>query len=274
MSAPGSNQPVQRLPSSGLLDALRIQRRVIGALLMREVITRFGRRNLGVLWLVAEPMIFTLGVAAFWSYMGAGGKHGLPIVAFAITGYSSVLMWRNGVGHCLHALGANVNLLYHRVVRPLDVILTRSLLEQAGATGSFVVLSAFFVSLEMVKPPEDLGMVAAGWLLLAWFSTALGLLMGAMATWSPLVERIWHPFSYLLFPLSGAAFMVDWLPTGMQKAVLLLPMVHGVEMLREGYFGGYVNAHYDVGYAAVACLVITFFGMIFLRGATRRLGAE
>ena len=31
-----------------LLEALAIQRRVVGALLMREVITRYGRYNLGV----------------------------------------------------------------------------------------------------------------------------------------------------------------------------------------------------------------------------------
>ena len=62
---------------------------------------------------------------------------------------------------------------------------------------------------------------------------------------------LWHPAAYLLFPLSGAAFMVDWLPTGMQKFVLLLPMVHGMEMLREGYFGSAVATHYDVAYMAV-----------------------
>ena len=78
-----------------LLQCLGIQRRVLHALLMREIITRFGRENLGVLWLVAEPMLFTLGVATLWT--AAGLHHGspIPIVAFAVTGYSSVLMWRN-----------------------------------------------------------------------------------------------------------------------------------------------------------------------------------
>ena len=47
-----------------------IQRRVLHALLMREIITRFGRENLGVLWLVAEPMLFTLGVATLWTAAG------------------------------------------------------------------------------------------------------------------------------------------------------------------------------------------------------------
>src|SRR6266403_2804040 len=78
-----------------LLHSLGIQRRVLHALLMREIITRFGRENLGALWLVAEPMLFTLGVTTLWT--AAGLHHGspIPIVAFAVTGYSSVLMWRN-----------------------------------------------------------------------------------------------------------------------------------------------------------------------------------
>ena len=36
----------------------RIQIRVIWALVMREMITRFGREGLGVLWMMAEPAMF------------------------------------------------------------------------------------------------------------------------------------------------------------------------------------------------------------------------
>ena len=85
-------------PSLG--RSLVIQARVIRALLLRELITRFGRRNLGLLWLVVEPMLFTLGVAALWTAVGASQGSNLPIVAFAITGYSSGLVWRNTVTHC------------------------------------------------------------------------------------------------------------------------------------------------------------------------------
>ena len=53
-----------------LLHCLGIQRRVLHALLMREIITRFGREKLGVLWLVGEPMLFTLGVATMWTATG------------------------------------------------------------------------------------------------------------------------------------------------------------------------------------------------------------
>jgi capsular polysaccharide transport system permease protein len=109
-------------------QSLAIQRRVIWALLMREVITRFGRENIGVLWMVGEPMLFTLGVAALWTAAGMHHGSSLPIVAFAITGYSSVLMWRNTVGRCISGIQSNTGLLYHRNVRVIDVFVTRILL--------------------------------------------------------------------------------------------------------------------------------------------------
>jgi capsular polysaccharide transport system permease protein len=254
-----------------LLHSLRIQFRVLHALLMREIITRFGRENLGVLWLVAEPMLFTLGVTTLWT--AAGLHHGspIPIVAFAVTGYSSVLMWRNSASRSGGAIAQNKSLLFHRNVRVIDVILTRIALEIGGATGSFIVLSSLFIFVGWMPLPEDLLMVVCGWFMLAWFGASLALLIGAGTAYSEIVERLWHPASYLLFPLSGAGFMVEWLPVGMQKVVMLLPMVHGVEMLREGYFGNVVPTHYDVGYMASCCLVMSLAGLYLVRQAGRRV---
>ena len=254
-----------------LLHCLGIQRRVLHALLMREIITRFGRENLGVLWLVAEPMLFTLGVATLWT--AAGLHHGspIPIVAFAVTGYSSVLMWRNSANRSSGAIAQNKPLLFHRNVRVIDVLVTRIALEIGGATSSFIVLSALFIFVGWMPLPDDLLKVVCGWLMLAWFGASLALLIGAGTAFSDIVERLWHPAAYLLFPLSGAAFMVDWLPVSMQKAVLVLPMVHGVEMLREGYFGAVVPTHYDVGYMAMCCLGLSLAGLYVVHQANRRV---
>jgi capsular polysaccharide transport system permease protein len=254
-----------------LLRSLAIQRRVLHALMMREIITRFGRQNLGVLWLIGEPMIFTLGVTTLWA--AAGLHHGspIPIVAFAVTGYSSVLMWRNSASRAGSAIPQNKPLLYHRNVQIIDVLLTRTALEIGGATGSFIVLSVFFIYIGWMPMPVDLLEIFFAWFMLAWFGTSLALLIGAGSALSELVDRLWHPGAYLLFPLSGAAFMVDWLPTSMQRVMLLLPMVHGTEMLREGYFGNVVKTHYDVGYMAACCLLMSLGGLHLARRASMRL---
>ena len=256
-----------------LLRSLLVQMRVIRALLMREVITRFGRENLGVLWLIGEPALFTLGVSALWSAAGLSHGSGLPIVAFAITGYSSVLMWRNTASKCNSAIHQNFNLLYHRNVQVIDLFVTRIILELAGATASFTLLALFFIAIEAIAPPVDLLQVIGGWLMLAWFGASLGLVLGSATAYSELVDRIWHPVSYLLFPLSGAAFMVDWLPQRGREVVLLLPMVHGVEIVREGFFGNAVRTHHDAGYMALFCLVLNLIGLLLVRDAGRRVQA-
>ena len=252
-----------------LARALAIQGRVLHALFLREVITRFGRHNLGVLWLFGEPMIFTLGVLSLWSL--AGMRHGtnVSITGFAVTGYSSVLLWRNCATRSGSAIKENANLLYHRNVRVLDVLLTRILIEVAGATASFVILSVVFISLGLMNVPVDPMQVLIGWLMLAWFGAALALLIGSASSFSEIVERLWHPASYLLFPLSGAAFMVDWLPTRFQEFVLTLPMVHGVEVLRAGYFGNAVHPHFDLAYMGAVSIFMTLIGLYITEVAGR-----
>lgn len=254
-----------------LRKSLALQRRVLHALLMREVITRFGRENLGVLWLVGEPMLFTVGVATLWSLAGMHHGSAIPIVAFAVTGYSSVLMWRNSATRCSSAIEQNKSLLFHRNVQVIDVFLTRMTLEIGGATCSFIALSLFFMFIGWMPAPVDLLEVVSGWLMLAWFGASLSLAIGAGTAFSSVVERLWHPAAYLLFPLSGAAFMVDWMPPNMRKFVLLLPMVHGTEILREGWFGNVVRTHYDVEYMGTVCLILSLVGLYLQREAARRV---
>ncbi len=257
--------------SKTLLHSLAIQGRVLQALMLREVITRFGRENLGVLWLMGEPMLFTLGVATLWTAAGLHRDSPIPIVAFAVTGYSSVLMWRNSATRAGSAVEQNKPLLFHRNVRPIDVLLTRTVLEIAGATASFTTLSLLFSFIGWMPLPADPLEVIFGWIMLAWFGASLALTIGAGTAFSAIVERLWHPAAYLMFPISGAAFMVDWLPPNFQKVVLLLPMVHGIEIVREGYFGGVVPAHYDVGYMAMCCLVLSLSGLYLVHQASRRV---
>ncbi|RVT94952.1 ABC transporter permease [Sphingomonas crocodyli] len=254
-----------------LIKGLQVQGRVLKALFMREVLTRYGRHNIGFLWLFVEPMMFTLGVTTLWYFAKANHGSDLPITAFALSGYSSVLLWRNMPARCVAAIEPNLPLMYHRQVRVLDCFLSRLMLEAAGATMSFTLLSVFYLSIEWVAPPEDVMKVVAAWLLLAWFGAALALTIGSLAFFSETVEKLWHPMSYVIFPLSGAGFIVDALPPEFQKVILYFPMVHGIEYLREGYFGSKVHSIYDVPYLVLINVGLTFVGLALSRIVSRRI---
>jgi ABC-type polysaccharide/polyol phosphate export permease len=251
-----------------------VQRRVIGALLMREVMTRYGRHNIGFLWLFVEPMMFTVGITALWTISGANHGTSIPIAAFAISGYSSVLLWRNMPSRCIGAVNPNLSLMYHRQVKVLDVFAARIILEALGATMSFIALSIFFAAIGWVKAPEDFSKVLAGWMMLIWFGASLAVFLGALSEISEIVEKLWHPIQYLLFPLSGAAFILDILPKQARDLLIYLPMVNGTELVRDGYFGSAFKAHYDIPYMALCCTVLTIAALAQTRIVARRVIPE
>lgn len=251
--------------ASRFLYALKVQRRVVSALILREIVTRYGRNNIGFLWLFAEPMLFILAITALWTATRTVHGSDLPIVAFALTGYASMLLWRSMPSRCMGAIQSNRSLLYHRQVRIFDVYISRILLEFAATSSSFVLLGLTFWAFEWLLPPEDALQVVGGWLLLAWFGCALGLALGGLSEKFDLIQKFWPPFSYLLFPLSGAAFIADALPPNAREIVLYLPMLNCVEIIREGYFGTKMVAHYYLQYVVIFNLTLTLMGLALVR---------
>lgn len=131
-----------------------------------------------------------------------------------------------------------------------------------------------FITIGWLAPPIDVIQVVGGWLIIAWFGSALAIWLGALSHDYELVDKIWHPASYLIFPLSGSAFMVDALPKIAQNIVLWIPMVHGVEIVREGYFGAAARAHYDLGYVLPLCMLVTALAMFQVRKLARTVVPE
>ena len=254
-----------------LWESFAIQRRVIGALILRELLTRFGRYNIGFAWMFVEPMMFTVGVTLMWSSRGFFHASTVPVAAFALTGYSCVLLWRNMPGRTNSAIDMNRPLLHHRNVKVIDIFLARLLLEAGGATMSFIILGIIFTTIGWVPPPEDIFKIVSGWVMMGLFGMALAIFIGALSTRSHLVDKIWHPMSYLLFPLSGAAFLVDSLPVSIKPLIMYIPMVHGCECIRDGYFGSRFEAHYDLKYMGMCTTILLLLGLNELRSVTKRV---
>ncbi|MFZ4115679.1 MAG: ABC transporter permease [Chthoniobacterales bacterium] len=254
-----------------LWGSFKIQCRIIWALILREIITRFGRHNIGFAWMFAEPMMFTVGITILWNLFGGHRHASISITAFALTGYSCVLLWRNMPGLAETAVKMNLPLLYHRNVRVLDFFLARLLLQAAGATMSFIILGIFFTWIGLIHPPEDILKVFLGWMMNIFFGISLAIYIGALATQHHIVEKIWHPFSYITFSFSGAGFLVESLPPSAQKFVSWVPMVHGSECVRDGFFGSQFKAHYSISYVVITSLILLFLGLLEVKKATRFL---
>ena len=245
--------------------SLAIQIRVFKALFIREMMTRYGRNNIGFLWLFVEPMLFTIMVVIMRAGIKGMMVGNIPIIAFAISGFATIQMWRSMPSRVLGAVASNRSLLYHRQVTIPDVYWSRMALEVAGSSVSLITLILVAAVLEWAPWPEDVLKMLGGFGMLVWFGLGLGLIIGPLSERWPVVGNVWRPVSYLFFPLSGIAFVVDILPPGLQRIVLWLPQVHSLEYFREGWFGSTFTAHYDMSYAALWNLGLTFVGLALLR---------
>ena len=248
--------------------------RIVGALMMREIITRFGREGLGFLWLVGEPLLFCLGVIVMWTLIKPEYEHGVRVGPFVMTGYMALLLIRHQIGYSQGAVQGNIGLLFHRQISVLHLYVARNGLEFLGATAAFVVVYIGLLVIGQVKFPHDLGLLYLGWIVLAFMSSGLAMVLSALSIRNQVMERLVPLISYILIPISGAFFMVSWLPDRYQEAYLLFPIPHGVEMIRAGVFGEFVETHYDVWYAIAWACGFNFLGMLLLAGARDRVDIE
>jgi ABC-2 type transport system permease protein/capsular polysaccharide transport system permease protein len=210
-------------------------------------------------------MLFTLVVVGIRTITRSAYDGSIPMIAFAVTGWPSAMLWRNMPSRCMGALKANRTLLVHRQVKVVDIFITRILLEQMATTTSFIAISLGLFAAGWLMPPENVLEVIGGWLLLGWFGGGLALILGPLSERYELVAHFWRPTMYLLLPLSGVAFVVDALPHSVQKIAMWFPMLNAIEYLRDGWFGSLFHAHYDIGYVITFNLCLTFVGLSLVR---------
>lgn len=250
------------------------QFRIIGALILREMATRYGRRGLGFLWLVGEPMLFCTGVMVLWSFTKPAYEHGVRIVPFVMTGYMSLILMRHMIALLAGAIDSNRGLLYHRQIKPAHLLISRIVLELGGTTLSFFLLYVVLLFLDQVDVPHDFLLLYAGWSLLALNCIGLALILTGLVMRFEVFERLVGLISYAMIPLSGVFFMVAWVPENLRAIYLTVPIVHGVEMIRSSVFGEFVEVHYDVAYALKFGAAMIAIGLLLIAHAHRHSDAE
>jgi capsular polysaccharide transport system permease protein len=253
---------------------LATQRRVVGALLIREVYTRFGREGLGFGWIVAEPLVFAIPVLLVWSVVRGRYEHGMPMMPLLWTGYLPILLFRHTGGRMLLFVRVNAGLLYHRQVTIFDLFLARFLLEVASNLSAVVASFALFYSVGLLDPPRDLPMFYLGYFYTIWWCAVIGLIIGALSERSDWVEKIWTPFSYLYMFFSGFMFMAAWLPAGLRGWALLIPSFQAYEIIRAGMFGAAAKTYGDPAYETASLAVLTLIGLLLMREARKYVVAE
>jgi capsular polysaccharide transport system permease protein len=250
------------------------QVRVVKALMLRELTTRFGRENIGFLWIMAEPLLFALLVGALWRVMKGPLEYGVDIVAFVATGYIPLVLFRSTISRAVSSFTANGGLMYHRQIKVLDILLVRFLIELIGHMMTYLFIAMVLGAFGLFPMPYDIGFLVLGWGYYALFTLAVALVVAPLSEMSEVVEKVIPVTVYLMIPFSGAFYIVSALYGDAATAVLYSPPVHGMEMMRYGVFGPSINPQYDLVYPLKFILPCMAIGLLLCRRVRQQLVVE
>lgn len=257
-----------------LYEGWRIQIKVIHALMIRELHTRFGRENIGFLWIMVEPLLFSGLVAIIWRLMKGPEEHGIGIIAFVVTGYIPITLFRHGVSRSVSLFVANSSLMYHRQVKILDFILARFIIELIGSMMAYVFIASILILFDEFPIPAQPGLLVAGWALYAFFTLSLCFMIAPLSEMSAVLEKFMPVVTYIMIPFSGLFTMASWLTPTMRDYLLWSPFVNAMEMMRKGIWGDQITAYYNIWNPLASSMVATVLGLALCRYVRRILTVE
>ncbi|WP_281649512.1 ABC transporter permease [Novacetimonas hansenii] len=263
-------QAVKKYSELDLLrSGFKTQWHVIGALIIRELHTRFGRDNIGFLWVMLEPSLLTLGVSVLHAAEGPFMHIGMPTGSFLVSGYTFFCLFRSVVNRAGGAIEANRSLLYHRIVTIFDILFSRAVLEAASTVMAVIFLSLIMQAFDYGFLPQRPLLMIWGLVLLTWISFALSMILAAYSEKSSTIERLAHPLMYLSMPLSGAFTIQQMLPDPFRWYLSWFPTTEIFEYIREGQFDFYESDYTYPAYVLGWCLVLTYIGLISIRNVRK-----
>ncbi|MDF0490484.1 ABC transporter permease [Sphingomonas sp. H39-1-10] len=255
-----------------LRDGFYTQRHVIGALVIRELHTRYGRDNIGSLWMLLEPLLLASAVA-FIHASNDTGKHGagIRIVPFALTGYMVFIIFRAIVNRSESAVEANRPLLFHHMVTIFDLLFTRALLEIIATSGALALLYGLCIALGLADFPGRPLRLMAAIMLLGWLSFGLAMCIATGVHFSKAFSKFVHPVTYIIMPLSGTFFLLEWIPEPYRSWLGWSPINQIFEMVHSGVFESYDSPYFNPLYIVGWCMALTLLGLLLLRVLRRHI---
>jgi len=237
-------------------------RTAITALMMRELLTRFGRFRLGWLFVLLDPVVHIGFLGVMFGLILKRSMPGADYMYFVTIG---ILSWDLVVGSMnrgMSAVAANAGLFSHRQVRPVTVILARVLIEFGILTVTTCVIWAGFVWLGHTVLPHSpvQALLLVG--LLTLMGLGLALIMGILTPFFPLLERAVSFVTKPLFFASGIIFNIQIIPADYRKYLVWNPLLHGIELLRGTVFVGYDTSSVSLRYVFFVTLAVLLVGFI------------
>lgn len=250
----------RRLENSLLVRSFR----VFAALILREMITRYGRSFGGYIWAVIEPMAVIGLLTLVFSQFLETPAYGESFLLFFATGYLPFFFFVSVSGQVGTGLSVNRELLQLPMVKPLDVMMARFVL----AVLTLLVVSAIIYAIVVSSVRHTIHADPVALFAAFGSASALGLGVGMLNAFLfailPVWRQLWGLMTAPLLVLSGVFYTLDSMPTHIQEVLAWNPLVHCVGLSRAAFYPSYRADYVDLGYVMVIAVATLLPGLYLI----------
>ena len=250
----------------GFYYGLKQQLRVITALVVRETATRFGKYSFGLLWALIEPAVYILIYLLLHTAIRGSIPFGESALVFFVSGIVVFRMYTSIASHCMPAITSNKALLCYPLVRPLDTIISRIILEWIIMLVviflTFVLVSLYLRRNVVVDKNSLIWGIMATMYLGACIGMFNAVISALLPTWIPIHSLL----SFPLFFTSGLFYVPAALPPYVRDIVVWNPVLHCVEWVRGGMYVNYfsvLDKTYLVSFATIALVIALILERVY-----------
>lgn len=239
------------------------QVRVIRALLIREVTTRFGKYRLGFFWMLFEPLLGVIVVGLVIAPFAHRTVPEIPYAFFLLNGFLLLKLFTGPMTAGVNAINANQGLLVYPSVRPLDPLLARFLFDLITIMFSFSLFCVIGMWMGISLSLDRLHIILAAYLITWLCGCGIGLLFGVASAYFNEMEKIVPVFQRMLLFISAVMFPTSILPRSTRDILMYNPLVHTIELSRNALFPTYSAGSANLVYPSVFGIIVFAIGITY-----------
>jgi capsular polysaccharide transport system permease protein len=262
---------LSRTEAFDLWSAAQRQRRVIYALMLRNIRTRFFGSGLGYLLAILWPLSHILIVVAVLIAAGRSAPYGDSVALFVATGALPFMIVSYVSRFIMISVFTTRPLLAFPAVKIIDTLIAAAILETLATccVTLTLIIIGWLAGINVVPNDPIEASYALGAAVL--LGVGAGILNGVIALAVPFWMTGYALLIILLWMTAGIFFVPDSLPEVLREPLSWQPVLQTVEWMRSAYYDGYGGVLLDRRYVLGVGAGMIFFGLMLERAVRGHL---
>jgi capsular polysaccharide transport system permease protein len=250
------------MTAESYVEVLRVRARVITAIMLRDIRTRYGRVRFNYVIAIGWPLSHLAGMVVVFTFVNRMLPFGSDSVLFISTGALPYVLCLYPARLSAQAFFQGRQLLQFPVVRPIDVILARVLLEALSASAVGILFLVGLWALDFDLMPQDLPTALTGVYAAIFFGISLGVFTIILSAIFGIPGYLFMILTMVVLYLSSGVYMPKYGATEEARYwISMNPLVHIVEWVRSGYYEMHTGTELDKKYVLTLATLLLFGGL-------------